>query len=659
MPLTKIKSENIDATGNLSLDTGTLFIDSVNDRVGIGNTAPVNKLSVNGTTYLSGNTTIAGFANVSSNINAASFNVGATQFANTTGVYATFMNSKTEGNLNVNNATYSTTLNITALGGSVDLNTLTSTAVYHQGSNVNAASGTNYPVAAAGLLEVYAISVMIYQRYTVYNTGEIYTRSYYNGTWYAWHLVLDSGNYNSYSPTLTGTGASGNWNITANNASYLGTIAAANYARTDVDDTFAGNLTLTSGANAVLLTNATSNWMYWNTSGVAAPTTTTRSNGTKLILYPSIGASAVDYAIGIESGHMWFSTASSSTGFKWYSGTTNFMTANNNGLTMNGKAITMSGSGAQISGRAGDGASAPTYTWGGYESTTGMYLGSGGELAFATSGTHAGRFDVSGQWLVGTTSAFALTSAGTGAQLRSEGSARFYIDSECPLELSRQTNDGVMTRYRRDGALVAQITVASGVLTYGTFTGSHIATLNERNEFYIPVGTILEVDDDFTVWKQVKFEDEGGVLRKVAYTGEAAIGSVISYEYRGVTYQAEVIEEGQEGYLKKDVTVKISDTPESKNVYGVFAHWDNYPTDEDEYWYGDMIIASIGTYVIRISGDYEVEKGDLIVSNGDGTGKPQSDDIVRSKTVAKVINATKQVVYDDGSYLVACSLHCG
>ena len=40
----------------------------------------------------------------------------------------------------------------------------------------------------------------------------------------------------------------------------------------------------------------------------------------------------------------------------------------------------------------------------------------------------------------------------------------------------------------------------------------------------------------------------------------------------------------------------------------------------------------------------------------DGTAKPQGDDIVRSKTIAKVISVTKSHTYDDGSYLVPCVL---
>jgi hypothetical protein len=35
------------------------------------------------------------------------------------------------------------------------------------------------------------------------------------GVWSAWRTLLADNNYNSYSPTLTGTGASGNWSITS------------------------------------------------------------------------------------------------------------------------------------------------------------------------------------------------------------------------------------------------------------------------------------------------------------------------------------------------------------------------------------------------------------------------------------------------------------
>ena len=97
----------------------------------------------------------------------------------------------------------------------------------------------------------------------------------------------------------------------------------------------------------------------------------------------------------------------------------------------------------------------------------------------------------------------------------------------------------------------------------------------------------------------------------------------------------------------------MSDTSESKAVYGLFVTW-----DEEDNKYNDMLIAQTGTYVIRIHKDETVSKGDLIQSKGDGTGKVQADDIMRASTVAKVLSTTKIETYSDGSYIVPCSLHC-
>jgi hypothetical protein len=61
-----------------------------------------------------------------------------------------------------------------------------------------------------------------------------------------------------------------------------------------------------------------------NASGAAAPAFTTRSAGSKFVLWPALSGTSVDYAIGIQSNFVWFSTyqANSSFGFKWYAGTT-------------------------------------------------------------------------------------------------------------------------------------------------------------------------------------------------------------------------------------------------------------------------------------------------------------------------------------------------
>jgi hypothetical protein len=110
-------------------------------------------------------------------------------------------------------------------------------------------------------------------------------------------------------------------------------------------------------------------------------------------------------------------------------------------------------------------------------------------------------------------------------------------------------------------------------------------------------------------------------------------------------------------YLENDEKhphVKISDTLESKAVYGVFMDWDN---DDDTV--NDMYVNAVGTGVIRINSTETVAIGDLLDSNGDGTAKVQSDDIIRARTVGKVISTVKQETYSDGSYTVPCAIYCG
>lgn len=83
----------------------------------------------------------------------------------------------------------------TELGGSVDLNTITTPGRYSQTANAEAATGTNYPVPSAGFLEVATDPTggMVWQRYTVYRgtnfAGEIFTRNFYSATWSAWSMI--------------------------------------------------------------------------------------------------------------------------------------------------------------------------------------------------------------------------------------------------------------------------------------------------------------------------------------------------------------------------------------------------------------------------------------------------------------------------------------
>jgi hypothetical protein len=94
----------------------------------------------------------------------------------------------------------------------------------------------------------------------------------------------------------------------------------------------------------------------------------------------------------------------------------------------------------------------------------------------------------------------------------------------------------------------------------------------------------------------------------------------------------------------------VSSVEGDVNVAGVFVSWD----DDDEW--NDFYVAMTGDMIIRIAQGTTVARGDLLMSAGDGTAKPQGDDIVRSKTIAKVTSTNVSHTYDDGSYCVPCVL---
>lgn len=94
--------------------------------------------------------------------------------------------------------------------------------------------------------------------------------------------------------------------------------------------TFTDDVTVNGGD--ITLNNATSNRVTFRDTGAAAPTFTTRSTGARVILWPLINATNADHAIGVESGFTWFSVPTTSAGYKFYGGTTEYGRWTNTGL---------------------------------------------------------------------------------------------------------------------------------------------------------------------------------------------------------------------------------------------------------------------------------------------------------------------------------------
>jgi hypothetical protein len=103
------------------------------------------------------------------------------------------------------------------------------------------------------------------------------------------------------------------------------TVSTGSYISTRANNT-------ADGGGQIFLNGATGNRIDFNINGVAAPAFTTRSAGTRIVLYPNIGAAAVDFAFGIESSTLWSTVPNSGCQFKWYAGTTNIATLSGAGV---------------------------------------------------------------------------------------------------------------------------------------------------------------------------------------------------------------------------------------------------------------------------------------------------------------------------------------
>ena len=146
-----------------------------------------------------------------------------------------------------------------------------------------------------------------------------------------------------------------------------GSISLSQILSTDVDtllrsnanDVTTGQLQFTKAGGPannfgqIYLNGGTSNRIDFNTNGVAPPSFTTRSAGTKITLFPSVTGSLVDYALGIDGATLWYSvpSANSPSKHRWYGGTTPMMTLSGSNLDVAGivSATSFSGDGSQLS----------------------------------------------------------------------------------------------------------------------------------------------------------------------------------------------------------------------------------------------------------------------------------------------------------------------
>jgi hypothetical protein len=223
-----------------------------------------------------------------------------------------------------------------------------------------------------------------------------------------------------------------------------------------------------------------------------------------------------------------------------------------------------------------------------------VYVDSSGNMGVGTFTNPGGTSGSAprGQWLAGTNGAFV--------------SATYQAVA---AEFNRLNNDGSVVNINQNGTTEGTISVSGTTVSYN---GGHLARWSQlagnTRDSSLLKGTVLTNLDQMAVWGS----EDNEQLNCMA----------------------------------------VSSVEGDANVAGVFVNWDN----DDDVYTNDMNIAMTGDMIIRIAQGTTVARGDLLMSAGDGTAKPQGDDIVRSKTIAKVTSTHVSNTYDDGSFCVPCVL---
>jgi hypothetical protein len=239
-----------------------------------------------------------------------------------------------------------------------------------------------------------------------------------------------------------------------------------------------------------------------------------------------------------------------------------------------------------------------------FNSQMGIFRVSTTSLGFNTGNTERMRIDSSGNLLVGKT---ASDDNDVGCELVPAGLVSATRSASVSAIFGRNTDDGQIVQFRQAGSTEGTISVSGTTVSYNGGHLSRWAQFPDNSRPELLKGTVMSNLDQMSVWGNEENEQLN--------------------------------------------CVQVSTVEGDANVAGVFVSWDS----EDD-GYNDILLAMTGDMVIRIAGGITVQRGDLLMSAGDGTAKPQGDDIVRSKTIAKVTSTHVSHTYADGSYAVPCVL---
>ena len=307
------------------------------------------------------------------------------------------------------------------------------------------------------------------------------------------------------------------------------------------------------------------------------------------------------------------------------------------------------------------------------DNDSGIDLSTNDVVAIKTANSERVRVDASGNVGIGATTVDAKLHVEV-----SSGDANLKLEDGSAVSMLLDQNSiggSSNIRFKTGGSLTEQARVENNaILFFKTATGKTVSGIGFENHGSNNVSCHMTAANDPILILNRQSADGTLVQFRHADNTEGSIvssGSTVSYNGGHLSRWSRLLDGSRPDTLLKGTVLsnlddmivwtgeendqlnhtKISDTEGDVNAAGVFVAWDD---DDDDY--EDFYLAMTGDFVIRIASGTTVARGDLLMSAGDGTAKPQGDDIVRSKTIAKVTSTTKSHTYDDGSFLVPCVL---
>ena len=286
-----------------------------------------------------------------------------------------------------------------------------------------------------------------------FGSDDLYFRRKTNGTNQSWISVLNSANYNSYSPTLTGTGASGTWGISITGNAATATTATNQSGGTVSATTgaFSGKVTMSNGGVGVATAS---------TLNVSGDITSSRA-ANQGVLY--LGTNGTSYLYADGSGNYILGTGSTT-------------------LSLNGNQVLTAGNYNSYS---------PTLTGTGASGTWGISIS--GNSATTSQRAFSGDISTTGQ---GRFTGWHAGGAATGVAVEvGVSSSEGYI-----LTYNRNTSSYVILNIAASGANMqfngSTINVTSGslqqggnqVLTAGNYTSYAPSTTGTTSATFITAG---------------------------------------------------------------------------------------------------------------------------------------------------------------------------